>query len=67
LIALDDHGHAALALAVAQHLGELFLRLLGVAIIDGEALRRVRLTGVGRVGSAVLAEDDHAALGHVPF
>jgi len=56
-----DHGHLADALRVEEHRLEIDLRLFDVAVVDRIALAGIGLTGRGRVGSSVLAEDHDGA------
>jgi hypothetical protein len=60
---LDDHGDPALPLRVAEHLVEVGLRRLDVAVIDGVSLPGIRLTGVGGVGSAGFSKDNDGSHG----
>ena len=59
LAGLDDHGDVALVVGEREHA----LESLGVAedvdVFEGHLARAVGLTGLARVGSEVLAEDEN--------
>ena len=56
---LDDYGDIALVVRQRQHPREPFGVLQNVDVIERDIALRVRLTGVARVGSEILAEDEN--------
>jgi hypothetical protein len=58
LLAFDDDRDVAAALRVGQHALQVGSARLGVDVLDLVAALRVDLTGLGGVGSGVLAEDE---------
>jgi hypothetical protein len=62
-IVVDDDGHGAAALAVAEHALELRGVFLDVDVLERDMPPLIVVTGGLRVGSSVLAEDvDHALI-----
>jgi hypothetical protein len=62
LVVFDDDRHVAASLAIAEHPLEIGRALLDVEILDRITALCEDLTGLRRVGSSVLAEDEH--VGH---